>query len=265
MPSTWLDLYIGIGQSASEHHQRHWALILAPHGHTTNVSIFHITGGPADYQHSAEAGQSIHNHPFAYLAPIGSIPSYMQLRVFQITHAIVPRRCQEYTVEVLAELEYQGLIRFGTVRYFWDMVGESMWEVACRTRDDECDTEMEGDGNGDGKNVQDRENPVSPADFVQLGDMARFVGKTRWSEVDALIRSDPAQRCQSYVAAVLEKLAWTVLLASGTFAWLARATIEPSLYDLVKADPYGSDSAFALLLYALYLRYGGLKKEMCYY
>ncbi|KAL4947871.1 hypothetical protein BDW69DRAFT_189790 [Aspergillus filifer] len=159
MATPWIDLHIGIGQSTGPYQQRHWILILSPHNNTTDCIFIHVTGGPAAYEHCIEPYQSICAHPFAYLARIGTIPPIFYSSILQICLDTAPRRCQEYIVSVLGELEERRLVQAGIAAFYEEQSRYSMWEVSCRVAEQ-----------------HDAGLAISPADFVQLGDMARGVG-----------------------------------------------------------------------------------------
>lgn len=87
-----------------------------------------------------------------------------------------------------------------------------------------------------------------------------------WSEINEIILSVKPQRCQAYVAAVLEELESKGYIEHGDVVRAMREAVEPSMYEAVMEEPSaGETSIYDLYMYALGESMGGLKKDKCCY
>ncbi|KAL4915407.1 hypothetical protein BDW62DRAFT_203716 [Aspergillus aurantiobrunneus] len=261
----YLDMYIGVGRSSDYRHQAHWVLILAAHG-STSCTFYHIKGGPTDYQHFIEVGQSLHDPRLTFLDRIGCIPAMFQKTVYEITRYVQPRRCHWYIVAVLHELENTGLLGLGHASHYEALVQPSMWEVAARSTEmqefisaaDLVDVAQIQDSTVGSyyhvKASKNFENPITYEHRIEHNTGLWF--NPRLSTSDAaisVIRGGGALKLEA-----------TGYIAPGV-AKRHREAIEPSLYEVVKNDKLFDDTIFDLSIYALFNRLGKLKDDKCCY
>ena len=109
----------------------HWILILAAENAETGT-YYHVTGGPTQrtgYTLSIQSDKRFHSHGIGEHHFIGQIDERDRNRLKASTQKISPRRCQEWTVQVLRDLENKGLVSSGTGDYWNSKVEKSPYST----------------------------------------------------------------------------------------------------------------------------------------
>lgn len=125
----YVNVYVAWGQSHDYRHQPHWALLIAPIG-GIKCTVYHITGGPEEYTFDMEIDKTLYDSSLTYLHKIACIPAESQKLVYRATQDVAPQRCHTWVVDVLAELEFQGLLWPGLTEFYSRFVCPSVWEMA---------------------------------------------------------------------------------------------------------------------------------------
>ncbi|KAL3479587.1 hypothetical protein BJX99DRAFT_255314 [Aspergillus californicus] len=123
-----LDIYVGAGLLDDPGQQRHWVLILTPRDSAGNCTFYHVKGGPANYMHSIQAGQTLYDPRIKFLDHIGTIPATEQKTVYELSRWIPACRCHMYIVAILVELEGLGLIAPGLSAFYHSQVNASLFQ-----------------------------------------------------------------------------------------------------------------------------------------
>ncbi|BCS25402.1 uncharacterized protein APUU_50113S [Aspergillus puulaauensis] len=127
----YVNIYVAWGKSHEYRHQPHWALLVAPLG-DIKCTAYHITGGPEEYIHDMEIGKTLYDSSLTYLHKIACIPAEKQKLVYRATQDVAPQRCHTWLVDVLAELEWEGLLWPGLTEFYRFFVCPSVWEMCTR-------------------------------------------------------------------------------------------------------------------------------------
>ncbi|KAH6973662.1 hypothetical protein BKA56DRAFT_676330 [Ilyonectria sp. MPI-CAGE-AT-0026] len=125
-----LEIYIAFG------HRRgsdpvHWMIMLrAPD--STKSTWYHVTGGPSkgtNYELVIQNNKRFKTFSVSDHCYVGGINEQDQNKVKAAAKKVPAQRCQEWTVEVLRNLEKKGLVPVGTRDYWFDRIEASPYST----------------------------------------------------------------------------------------------------------------------------------------
>lgn len=118
-----LTLYIAVCKLNATGGARHWILILAEEG-ARNGTWYHSTGGPTQnkpYRTDIET-KRVNSHGIESLYPIAQISDKDKNKVKASAQKYPAKFCQQWVIEVLADLERKGLIPAETTANWEDQM-----------------------------------------------------------------------------------------------------------------------------------------------
>ncbi|KAL4875872.1 hypothetical protein BJY04DRAFT_223617 [Aspergillus karnatakaensis] len=130
-----LDLYIAFGTpppEAGPGFPQHWLLILCPPDSVWGTYYHAVGTAPvgAPYEVTIEADRRVDNFAFDSSEKICTIPAADEARVRAACESVHPVYCQSYVVDVLAILEKDRIVPFGTTANYKPRMEPSPWAKA---------------------------------------------------------------------------------------------------------------------------------------
>ncbi|KAL3473819.1 hypothetical protein BJX99DRAFT_260935 [Aspergillus californicus] len=115
-------------------HPQHWILIVAPENSTKDCTFYHVKDSqeysePRKCEHLVETDKSLEDHTLETTEKVATIPAGADTVVGAIAGFVKPRRCQEYIIAVLEELEKNGTVPKGTAEQWAVKKEASLYDI----------------------------------------------------------------------------------------------------------------------------------------